>query len=204
LLWTVIVVNCYCYERLLSWIVIAMNGYCCELLLLWTVIVMNCYCYERLLLWIVIAMNGYCRELLLLRTVIVVNCYCYKRLLLWAVAVVVNGYCYEWLLLFTWLLLWTITAVELCQINDSLQEAIVILLYKAKLIIISLKINLFSQWYSWKIAELEINNNHLLTIKQQQTNKHKATYILTWTGHYQQKCQHNSFIANVHCYPCMK
>jgi hypothetical protein len=35
--------------------------------------------------------------------------------------------------------------------------------YKADLIIISLKINLFSPWYSWKIAELALNNNHLLT-----------------------------------------
>ena len=31
---------------------------------------------------------------------------------------------------------------------------------KANLIIISLKINLFSSWYSWKIAELALNNNH--------------------------------------------
>ena len=35
--------------------------------------------------------------------------------------------------------------------------------YKADLIIISLKINLFSPWYSWKIAELALNNNHSLT-----------------------------------------
>ena len=34
---------------------------------------------------------------------------------------------------------------------------------KADLIIISLKINLFSPWYSWKIAELAFNNNHSLT-----------------------------------------
>jgi len=26
-----------------------------------------------------------------------------------------------------------------------------------------LKINLFSPWYSWKIAELALNNNHSLT-----------------------------------------
>jgi hypothetical protein len=194
----------YCCEWLLLWTVIVLGGYCCEWLLFWTVVVVNDDCYERLLSWIVIAMNGYCHELLLLWTVIVLAGCCCEWLLLWAVAVVVNDYCYEWLLLFTWLLLWTITAVELCQINDSLQKTIVLLLYKAKLIIISLKINLFSPWYSWKIAELEINNNHLLTIKQQQTIKHKATYILTGTGHYQQKCQQNSFIANVHCYPCMK
>ena len=31
------------------------------------------------------------------------------------------------------------------------------------LIIISLKINLFFPWYSWKIDELALNNNHSLT-----------------------------------------
>jgi hypothetical protein len=30
-------------------------------------------------------------------------------------------------------------------------------------VIISIKINLFSPWYSWKIAELALNNNHSLT-----------------------------------------
>ena len=35
--------------------------------------------------------------------------------------------------------------------------------YKTDLIIISLKINLFSPWYSWKIAELALSNNHSLT-----------------------------------------
>jgi hypothetical protein len=34
--------------------------------------------------------------------------------------------------------------------------------YKADLIIISLKINLFSPLYRWKIAELVLNNNHSL------------------------------------------
>ena len=34
---------------------------------------------------------------------------------------------------------------------------------KANLIIIALKINLFSPWYNWKIAELVLNNNHSLT-----------------------------------------
>ena len=34
-------------------------------------------------------------------------------------------------------------------------------MYKVYLIIISLKNNLFSPWYSWKIAELALNNNHL-------------------------------------------
>jgi hypothetical protein len=39
----------------------------------------------------------------------------------------------------------------------------VLVLYKADLIIISLKISLFSPWYTWKIAELPLNNNHSLT-----------------------------------------
>jgi len=34
---------------------------------------------------------------------------------------------------------------------------------KVDLIIISSKINLFSSWYSWKSAELALNNNHSLT-----------------------------------------
>ena len=37
--------------------------------------------------------------------------------------------------------------------------------YKADLIIISLQINLYSPWYSWKIAELALNNNYSLTLK---------------------------------------
>ena len=36
--------------------------------------------------------------------------------------------------------------------------------YKADIIIIPLKIHLFSPWYSWKIAELALNNNHPLTL----------------------------------------
>ena len=32
--------------------------------------------------------------------------------------------------------------------------------YKADMIIISLKINMFLPWYSWKIAELALKNNH--------------------------------------------
>ena len=36
-------------------------------------------------------------------------------------------------------------------------------LYKADFIIISLKINLFSPWYSRKLAELTLDNNHSLT-----------------------------------------
>jgi hypothetical protein len=38
----------------------------------------------------------------------------------------------------------------------------VLVQYKMDLIIISLKINLFSPWYSWKISELALNNNHSL------------------------------------------
>ena len=38
-----------------------------------------------------------------------------------------------------------------------------LVLYKVDLIIISLKINLFAPWYSWKIVELTLNNNHSLT-----------------------------------------
>jgi hypothetical protein len=40
----------------------------------------------------------------------------------------------------------------------------VLVKYKADLIIISLKINLFLPWYRYKIAELVLNNNHLLTL----------------------------------------
>jgi hypothetical protein len=40
-------------------------------------------------------------------------------------------------------------------------QLIVLVWYKADLIIISLKINLFSPWYSWEIDEL--NNSHSLT-----------------------------------------
>jgi hypothetical protein len=40
----------------------------------------------------------------------------------------------------------------------------VLVYYKVDLIIISLKINMFSLWYSWKIAHLALNNNnHSLT-----------------------------------------
>jgi hypothetical protein len=34
--------------------------------------------------------------------------------------------------------------------------------YKADHIIISLKTNMFTPWYSWKIAELALNNNQSL------------------------------------------
>ena len=35
---------------------------------------------------------------------------------------------------------------------------------KADLLIVSLKINLFSPWYSWKMAELALNNNQSLNL----------------------------------------
>ena len=38
----------------------------------------------------------------------------------------------------------------------------VLVYYKAGLILISLKIDLFSPWYSWKIVELALDNNHSL------------------------------------------
>jgi hypothetical protein len=38
--------------------------------------------------------------------------------------------------------------------------------YKENLVIISLKINLFSPWYSWKIAGLALKNNHSLTFQK--------------------------------------
>ena len=41
----------------------------------------------------------------------------------------------------------------------------VIIYYISIVSSVSIKINLFSSWYSWKIAELALNNNHLLTIK---------------------------------------
>ena len=40
----------------------------------------------------------------------------------------------------------------------------VLVWHKAYLIIMSFKINLFSLWYSWKIAALALNSNHSLTI----------------------------------------
>jgi hypothetical protein len=51
--------------------------------------------------------------------------------------------------------LWTL-AQWACTIKNQLS---VLVLNKADLIIISLKIELFSPWYSWKIAELALSNN---------------------------------------------
>ena len=50
----------------------------------------------------------------------------------------------------------------LITLNIKIQLSMLVL-YKADLIIISLKINLFLPWLSWKIAELAFNNNHSLT-----------------------------------------
>ena len=47
-----------------------------------------------------------------------------------------------------------------------------LVLYKAELIIISFKINLFLPWYSWKIAELALNTNLSLT--------HFVVYCYCW------------------------
>ena len=54
-------------------------------------------------------------------------------------------------LLFQW------TSTKKIQLSVFVQN-------KADLITISLKINLLSPWYSWKIAELALNNNHSLTL----------------------------------------
>ena len=50
------------------------------------------------------------------------------------------------------------------QWASNIKSQLSVLVYnKEDLIIISLKINLFSPLYSWKIAELALNNNHSLT-----------------------------------------
>ena len=52
----------------------------------------------------------------------------------------------------------------LFQWASTIKSQLSMLVYnKADLVIISLIINLFSSWYSWKIAELALNNNHSLT-----------------------------------------
>ena len=60
---------------------------------------------------------------------------------------------------------------------------------KANLIIISLKINLFSPWCSWKIAELALNNNHSLThfrLRQYDISKRKWVFIIRYFQFWQQ------------------
>jgi len=53
--------------------------------------------------------------------------------------------------------------------------------YKADLIIISLKINLFSPWYSWKIAELTLNISRSLNLKHvYNITWNKYPYIIRW------------------------
>jgi hypothetical protein len=62
--------------------------------------------------------------------------------------------------------------------------------YTANLIIISLKINLFSPWYSWKVAELALNNNNSLT--------HFFLYESeTVDGHHKTKFNIRSYGVNV-------
>ena len=45
-----------------------------------------------------------------------------------------------------------------------------------QLIIILLKINFFSSWYRWKIAELALNNNHLLLQRHQSIQYKQGVY----------------------------
>jgi len=42
-------------------------------------------------------------------------------------------------------------------------------------IIISLKCNVFSPWYSWKIADLALNNTH--SVEQQKLQTKKSKYL---------------------------
>ena len=86
-IWTDTVLNCYCFEPLLSWTVTVINYY---YFCFWTVTVLNCYCIELLLF-----LNRYCIELLLFCfwTVTILNCYCIEMLLFWTV-IVLNCYCF--------------------------------------------------------------------------------------------------------------
>jgi hypothetical protein len=57
---------------------------------------------------------------------------------------------------------------KLFQWASTIEIQLNMLVYcKVDFIIISLQINLFSPWYSWKIAEMALNNNHPLTPKIQ-------------------------------------
>jgi hypothetical protein len=58
----------------------------------------------------------------------------------------------------------------------------VLSLYKADLIIFSLKINLLSPWHSCKIAELALNNNHSLTIEVYAPSQKCAQSCVCVTG----------------------
>ena len=52
--------------------------------------------------------------------------------------------------------------------------------YKANLIIISLKTNLFLLWHSWKILELALNNNHSLTVTKSTSLLWFFKYLLNY------------------------
>ena len=62
--------------------------------------------------------------------------------------------------------------VFFCELALLKIQLCVLVQYKADLIIMSLKIKLFSPWYSWKIAELALSNNHSLTIFQHSSDLH--------------------------------
>ena len=61
--------------------------------------------------------------------------------------------------------------------------------YKAIIIIISLKCNLFSSWYGWNIAPLALNNNHLLCIFSQRS----------WVNVYDVNCA-SKYIMHILCF----
>ena len=68
----------------------------------------------------------------------------------------------------------------LFQWASTIKIQLTMLVYnRADFIIISLKINLFSSWYSWKIAELALNNNHSLTLVENRWYNH----FLSWSSH---------------------
>jgi hypothetical protein len=57
----------------------------------------------------------------------------------------------------------TYLSADLFQWTSTIKIQLRVLVeYKVDLIFISLKINLFSPWHSWKIAELALSNNHSL------------------------------------------
>ena len=95
-IWTDTVLNCYCFEPLLSWTVTVINYY---YFCFWTVTVLNSYCIELLLF-----LNRYCIELLLFCfwTVTILNCYCIEMLLFWTV-IVLNCYCFVFEPLLSWI-----------------------------------------------------------------------------------------------------
>ena len=60
-------------------------------------------------------------------------------------------------------------------------------------VIISLKINVFSSWYGWKIAELALKNKHSLTHSYAWGRRILVSIIITW-------CRNNSKYATVFIY----